>query len=64
MEFHDPANRYRVGRAGDLVALMRPPYAGDVMSREEALLLAAWLIVMVDPAEGDFEAALDTVLAT
>ncbi len=64
MEFPDPANHWLVGRRADRIALMRPPSAGEAMFREEALLLAAWLIVMVDPAEGEFEAALNAALAT
>jgi hypothetical protein len=64
MEFPDSANRYLVGRAADRIALLDPPVRGQSMSRSEALLLAAWLVVLVDPVEGDFERALDAVLAT
>ena len=64
MEFTDPENEFLVGRAGDRIALLRPPLMGQAMSRRDALLLAAWLVVLTDPAEGDFERALDAVMAT
>lgn len=64
MEFADPTNIFLVGRAGDLISLLLPPAPRQAMSRRDALLLAAWLVVLTDPAEGDFERALDAVLAT
>lgn len=59
----DTRNRYAVsvnGR-GDF-AILNPPI--DDMSKEEALVLAAWLVALADPYDRNFQSILNEVRNT
>lgn len=49
----DTQNKFMVGQQGDRVVILRPPVPGAALKREDAQLLAAWLIVITrtDPNE-------------
>jgi hypothetical protein len=53
-----------VGAAGDALVLLRPPSAGEAISKADALVLAAWLVALADPIGGGFDRALEAVLST
>lgn len=58
----DTANHYLVGRRGDqLVVLL--PVVGEI-SKDHALVMAAWLVALADDSEGyaQFHRVLDAVL--
>jgi hypothetical protein len=53
-----------VGGAGDALVMLRPPAAGERISKADALVLAAWLVALADPIGDGFDRALDAVLST
>lgn len=55
----DIANRQLVGTNGDTISVMAPR---PTMTKEEALVHAAWLIALADPLYERFPAVLDAVL--
>ena len=55
-------NKFIVGAMADQIVIMNPPRAP--ISREDALLLAAWLVAIADPIEDDFHAILNAVKDT
>ncbi len=55
----DAFNKYMVGMAHNGLVIMNPPRA--VMSTDEALMLAAWLVSMADPLSEKFAEALKAV---
>jgi hypothetical protein len=57
-------NKWLVGLQGDMIVVGLPMNASR-MSKEDALLLAAWLVALAsnDPAQ-DFEPVLNAVLST
>ena len=50
----DAANRFAVAVAGGDrgITILNPPTRGAVMTRQAALILAAWIVALAD--EGDF----------
>jgi len=48
-----------VSAAGDLIAMLRNP---GYMTRDEALVVAAWLVALADPGGERFNAILERVL--
>jgi hypothetical protein len=57
----DTFNKFMVGMRGNTVVVMRPTNA---MSRMEALVFAAYLVTLADPAGDQFAAVLDAVQST
>jgi hypothetical protein len=55
----DTFNKYMVGMAHNGLVIMNPPRT--VMSTEEALVLAAWIVSMADPLGEKFAEALTAV---
>lgn len=47
---------------GDEILVMNPPRTP--ISREDALLLASWLVAIADPMEEEFNAVLNAVKGT
>ena len=64
MDHVDTVNKYAVGASGDALVMLRPPMAGERISKADALVLAAWLVALADPIGGGFDRALDAVLST
>jgi hypothetical protein len=60
----DPANKYGVAVGADALVMLLPPAAGERISKADALVLAAWLVALVDPIGDGFDRALDAVLST
>jgi hypothetical protein len=60
----DPTNKYVVGANTDALVMLRPPAAGERISKADALVLAAWLVALADPIGDEFDRALDAVLST
>jgi hypothetical protein len=52
-------NKFLVGIQGDRISIMNPPRAN--IPKSEALLLAAWLVVLAEDHDGDFECILEAV---
>lgn len=47
-------NACMVGVQGDCVVMLRPPQPGALLSKEQALQLAAWIVCLADmPAEDE-----------
>ena len=59
----DTTNRYLVAAKADgsVVIMFQPLRA---MSKNDALLLAAWLVAIADPLGDDFKAVLEAVQST
>ena len=55
----DTENRYGVSARGDKIALLAPP-RGE-MSKQDALTLAAWIVLVADPGGEQFERTLTAV---
>lgn len=55
-------NGHMVGVQGDKIGMMMPPRG--LMTRDEALVLAAWLVSLADPVGERFAAILDKVQST
>ena len=53
-----PSNHFLVGANGDRVSVVRPT---GVMSKDEALNLAAWIVALADPLGDKFPALLEAV---
>lgn len=45
-------NNFMVGACGDVIKFTKPPLTAEYLTREEAVRLAAWLVVMA----GDYDA--------
>lgn len=58
----DTNNDCLVGARGGRIVMMAPPYAP--MSKERALRLAAWLVVIADPGGEKFAKVLAAVKST
>lgn len=54
----DTSNKCFVGVHGDNLTIMRPPQG--LISKPDALLLAAWLVALADD-DGQFPAVLEAV---
>ena len=59
----DTSNKYLVGVAGDGRLHLQMPPRGP-MTKDEALLLAAWMVALADPGGERFEKILAAVLDT
>ncbi len=59
----DTLNRFMVAGSGDKVAVLglRP---GQLLTTDEALILAAWLVAVAGANRNRFNAILNAVLAT
>lgn len=55
----DTTNRHGVSSRGDKIALLIPP-RGE-MSKQDALTLAAWLVMLADPVGEQFERTLTAI---
>jgi hypothetical protein len=63
----DTANLFFVAAAGGgsgRVAVLRPPAPGKIIERQEALLLAAYLVSLADPLGEQFPKVLEAVQNT
>ncbi|CAN1724402.1 conserved protein of unknown function [Hyphomicrobium sp. 1Nfss2.1] len=58
----DVMNKFGVSVGGGGIALLVPPRTP--MTKDEALVLAAWLVALADPLGERFEKVLDAVLST
>lgn len=60
----DTLNRFGVATTGaGLTAILMPPLPRQVLTRDEALCLAAWLVTLADPAGAEFVRVLQAVRA-
>jgi hypothetical protein len=57
-------NRWMVGAIGDRLSMLRPPLAGELMEKDDALVLAAWLVALADPDGRKFREVLEAVQNT
>jgi hypothetical protein len=55
----DTSNRFKLVTAGDRIGSTEP--IPQSMSRDEALLLAAWLVLLADPDGEQFQLVLGSV---
>lgn len=55
----DTINRFMVGSRGDRVVIVLPPIMS--ISKEDAVNLAAWLVVMSDISRDDWEKFLTEI---
>lgn len=62
----DTFNEFMVaaGGAPQEFSLLSPPAAGQRLSRDQALTLAAWLVVLADPTRERFEEIREAVAST
>jgi len=56
-------NKWLVGVQGDMIVMGLPAMAAR-MSKDDALLLAAWLVVLASEDPAEFEPVLNAVLST
>ena len=62
MEEIETFNKYGVGMQGGKFGMLMPPRG--LMTQDEALLLAAWLVALADPVGDKFHAIFDAVQRT
>ncbi len=55
----DTTNRHIVCMRADKIAIMMPPH-GE-MTKQDALTLAAWLVMLADPIGEQFERTLSAI---
>lgn len=55
-------NRFLVAGQGQQVLVMRPPLGP--ITKDDALILAAWLVAIAEDGEHKFQPVLDAVLDT
>lgn len=58
----DTTNKFLVAAQGGGVLIMMPPRG--VMTQEDAMLLAAWLVALADPNADEFQKYLTAVQST
>lgn len=58
----DAFNKFLVGMQGQSLVILNPPRG--VISKQDALVLAAWLVSMADPLGEQFEKTLAAVRGT
>ena len=58
----DASNIFCVGAQGDQILVLNPPRRP--MSKEEALMFAAWLVVLTFASDDEFKKYLDAVRST
>ena len=56
-------NKYLIGIRGDKIAFINPPKRFEELSKDDTLLLAAWLVALADE-DGKFDKILDEVQNT
>jgi len=56
-------NRFLIGIRADKIAFFNPPKRLEELSKEDALLLAAWIVALADE-DGKFDKILDEVLSS
>lgn len=61
IETIDTGNQQLVGLAGDQIVVMMPT---PRMTREQALVHAAWLVVLAERDTGEFAAILERLIET
>jgi hypothetical protein len=49
-------NDFLVSANGNDIVILNPPHAGQHLTKADALLLAAWLVVLAEEDAGEFEA--------
>lgn len=52
-------NRHMVGINGQGIVVLLPPRSSQVLTRQEALEFAAWLVVLADPLGEEFPKMID-----
>jgi hypothetical protein len=57
----DTFNKFMVAAQGDHLTLLNPPMPGQRFTRNEALILAAYLVSMADPGSVRFHQILEAV---
>jgi hypothetical protein len=61
----DILNKFGVSLVStNAIALLNPPQAFQVLSKKEALMLAAWLVALADPQENQFNTIFEKVMNT
>ncbi len=55
----DTANKFMVGLQGDHLAVLRPPLG--LITKADALNLAAYLVMLAEDSPGRFKAVLEAV---
>lgn len=60
LQFIDTCNRFLVATSGDGQRVSLLP-AGGIISREEALNMAAWIVALTDPEQREFQRLLDGI---
>jgi len=55
----DTFNKHMVGAQGDNIVIMMPPRGP--MSKEEALIFAAWIVSLATYDDAEFQKALEAV---
>ena len=58
----DIMNKHAVGLIGEKIGMLAPPI--NSVTRDEALILAAWLVALADPGSERFSAILKRVQNT
>jgi len=53
-----------VGAWGNGIVIKRPPLPDQLITKQEALLFAAWIVALAEDTPGDFQRVLDAVRAT
>lgn len=64
MDERETGNKYLIALKGDDLIFINPPMRGQVISKQDALLLAAWLVAMAEGEEGEFQRVLEAVQNT
>lgn len=63
MEQIDTTNKFMVGGGpSDKISIMSPCHGS--ISREDALLLAAWIVALADPGMEDFKKVFEAICST
>ena len=60
----DTSNRHTVARTQRGIFVFRPPHAGELLTDDDALLLAAWLVAMVENGPERLGPVLRAVMGT
>jgi hypothetical protein len=60
LKFHDTSNRFMVAMSADGQRFALLPLGG-IISREDGLNLAAWIVALADPERREFNALVDAI---
>jgi len=55
----DTFNKFMVAMKDDKIVMIRPPL--QPITKEEALLLAAWIVALAEDNEDEFQQVLDAI---